>query len=168
MPNGSQTATAKSSSDPRLELAYKEASRAITQQQASLSGLRTRAGALFGAANIATAFLAGVALENQDLVPVSWIATLCFVGVCGLTVSILLPRRGWVFEQNSRVLVEEWIDEKDLGIDAIHKHLALFMRTHYERNQTSIDKLFRQYVWASLLLGVEIVAWLFDLGQGVQ
>lgn len=80
--------------DPRLQLAYEEASRAVAQQQASLSGLRTRAGALFGAANIATAFLAGVALENQDLVPVSWVATLCFVGVCALTVSILVPRSG--------------------------------------------------------------------------
>lgn len=73
-----------------------------------------------------------------------------------------------MFEQNSRILVEEWIDEKNLNIDEMHRHLALFMRDHYEHNQAQIGKLFNQLVLASILLGAEIIAWLFDLGQGVQ
>lgn len=150
----------------RLELAYQEGVRATAQQEAALNGLRTRAGALLGAANIATAFLAGVALKDQKLVAESWVATLCFVTVAILTVSVLLPRKEWVFELDSRMLVDEWIDQQNLDLNEMHRHLARFLRSHYEANKAKMDRLFLQYVFAGLFLTLEIVAWLVDLGRG--
>jgi hypothetical protein len=151
--------------DERLKLAYQEAERAVTQQLALLDGLRTRAATLFGAANIATSFLAGVALKNQSLKPQSWVGLAMFVVVALLTVAILWPRSNWSFELSGRKLVE-YAHPKNYSLDEIYKKLAGYMERDYDQNQKRMDLMFLLFDIAAGALAIEIVAWVIDLARG--
>jgi hypothetical protein len=64
---------------PGYELAYQEARRAITQQQAVLDGLRGRAGTLLAVAVIVTSFLGSIALPADGLIGLGWFAIVLFL-----------------------------------------------------------------------------------------
>jgi hypothetical protein len=153
--------------DETEALAYSESLRPITQQQAVLDDLRSRAGLLFSATSIATAFLAGVALRTQGMKPESWIATICFVGVGLLVLRVLWPQAGWIFQLSARVLIESYVEgDHPATLPEMHRELALHMENHYETNKAKLDRLFWFYQAASVLLILEIVAWLVDLARG--
>src|SRR4051794_35626476 len=87
------------------QLAYEASERALTQQQAVLDGLRTRASILISAAAIATSFLGAQALRGppedprthvtpEPMVHVfGWLGIALFVLVGLCTVLILFPRK---------------------------------------------------------------------------
>jgi hypothetical protein len=150
------------------KVTYDEAVRALDHQADVLESLRTRAATLFAAANVATAFLAGVALKDQEFVLESTIAAVCYFGVLAITVYVLAPK-DWTFELNSRDLIRDFPEaERPYPLSEMYRDLALFMRDHYESNKKEIDRLFGFLLISIVLLGAEIIAWTVDLGLGVQ
>jgi hypothetical protein len=83
--------------DPRLALVYSEALRALERQQQTLSEFATRSGNLLFTAAIVTAFLGGIALQDEMPTTWSWIAVAALAGVGAVHVSILWPRWTWRF-----------------------------------------------------------------------
>ena len=152
--------------DPRAALIYAEAVRALEQQSGVVESVRGRAGTLLSAASIATAFLAGLAIkENEGLALWSGLATVTFVGILALCIMILWPRREWKFSSSARVLARSYLTD-DVTLALAQKDLALWSERWYDANAKKLRWLFAWFEIACALLGLEIAFWLFDLWRG--
>lgn len=69
--------------DLLYKVAYDEALRALSEQQAVIDSFRNRAGLLFSSAAIAASFLGSQALRGSNPNLAAWLALLCFVAVAG-------------------------------------------------------------------------------------
>jgi hypothetical protein len=152
--------------DSTYALAYEEALRGVVQQQAVLADVRGRAGTMLGAASISTSFLGGIALQDQELTALSWLAIGAFVAVGLLTISILLPRRGWTFRMSARKLIKDYVEAEDPAeLPEMYRDLALHLEHHFDGNQRLLGQLFWLLRIASTLLVGEIVLWLVLLAR---
>jgi hypothetical protein len=145
------------------ELAYAEAVRALSQQQIVIDNLRTRAGVLLSGAAIATSFLGQAALRRGTTVW-SWLAITAFLLLGTAILLILWPRHDWRYAIRPRALIENYIEHADsLPVPAIHRDLTLHMDDSYLRNRWQLLELVRYLRGASVLLMLEVVAWVVDL-----
>jgi hypothetical protein len=150
--------------DTTQAVAYNEALRGVQQQQVVLGDLRGRAATLLGVASVATSFLGGIALSDGSPSNPSWFAIGAFVAVGLLTISILLPRKGWIFRLSARALIRDYIEaESPVNINEMHRDLALHIESHFEQNEKRLNRLFWLFRASSATLVVEILLWLFAL-----
>lgn len=148
--------------DPRYALAYREAEKALAQQDGALGNLRDRAAGLLGTATVMTTLAPAVGLLGEEpgagTVLPGWLV-LAVVGVVvaigGCALAVLIPRSGWVFTNNARVLVEDWIGARGATIDEMHRRLALYMRGHEENNARKLARLYGWYRAGVALLVVQ-------------
>jgi hypothetical protein len=148
------------------KLADDEAVRALSQQQTVLDNFRTRAGILLSAAAIATSFLGGQALRQASMSAWGWLAVLGFVGLSASTLLILWPRRDWEFAAIPRRLISIYIEtENPLGVERIHRDLALHMQDSYDMNEARLERLIAYFRLAVVLLTVEVLAWVIDIAS---
>ena len=146
------------------ELAYDEAVRGLSQQQAALDNFRTRAGILISAAAIATSFLGGEALADDGFTVASWIAVALFAAVGTAAMFVLWPRKDWEFLAGPRRLIATYIEAAEpLPLDEIHRDLALHMENSYDDNARRLQRLILAFRWAAILLAAEVVAWVIDV-----
>jgi hypothetical protein len=99
------------SDHPGYELAYQEALRGITQQQAVLGSLHSRAGTLLAVASIVTSFLASIVLADGDPSGLAWLAILFFLATAGLVVFVLAPRDQWHFRSQPSVIIGAYVED---------------------------------------------------------
>jgi hypothetical protein len=146
-------------SDQLAELAHQEAVRSIGQQRTSLDELRTRTGSLLAAANIATAFLGGVAAKGRGKgFPSEFISPVILFALVGvLCVGILLPWRRWIFSYRVSDLQDRF-DPNRSGSD-LRLSVAEFLQRAEERNQVRLKRLFLAFEIAGLCLIAEVVIW---------
>lgn len=140
-----------------------EAIRAIDGQQDNLDNLRSRVGILLSAATIATSFLGGIALEGRSLQAFGYVAVGLFIVHIALGLSILWPR-GWKFQTRSQFMVKQWIDTDALDEDRMRRRLVYWADLNYTANAIRLDRMWRGYALAIGALGLEIVAWIMELG----
>jgi hypothetical protein len=152
--------------DTTYTLAYQEALRGVTQQQDVLKDIRGRASTLLGVASISTSFLGGTALAKQKLSGLGWIAVAAFVLAGGLTILMLLPRRGWVFRFSAKRLIKDYVEAKPPAeLSDMQRDLALHLENHYIVNNKRLGLLFWLFRTASMVLVIEIVTWLLILSR---
>lgn len=84
------------SNDLLYKVAYDEAVRALSEQQAEIDSFRTRGGMLLSAAAITTSFLGAQTLQGGGSSPFAWLALIDFVAVAAVSLAILWPYR-WEF-----------------------------------------------------------------------
>src|SRR5688500_12739139 len=96
--------------DPRYELVWAEALRALGQQQSLLEGIRSRTGTLLSAAAISTSFLGGIAFDDGEVAGAGILASVLFGVTAALGVWILLPRPGWKWANTPRQLLTEYVE----------------------------------------------------------
>ena len=151
--------------DPRYELVYAESLRAITTQETSLDNVRSRAAQLLTAASVATSVLGGLVHSHAGQPKsTTWAAISAFLVLLGLCIWIVLPTRRWSFASSARVLLSGYIEtEHQVGIDDMHRSLALYMEEHWDRNQDQINRRLIGLQIAAVLLAVSIVLWLMGL-----
>lgn len=150
--------------DDRYALMFAEAVRALSEQQDSLDQLRTRVGVLLSAATIGTSFLGGIAFDDGR---VSWpgvLAILLFVAHMISGFIILWPR-DWTFQMSANTIEDEYIQKLGMDLPRLQRNLALHMEDYFDANAASMRGLFRWYEAAIALVGLEIVAWLGELGR---
>jgi hypothetical protein len=146
------------------ELAYQEALRAITQQQAVLESLRGRAGTLLAVASIVTSFLAAIVLADRDPSGLAWLAIALFLAVTGAVVFVLAPRDQWHFRTKPSVIIGSYVeDDPPARLWEIHKQLAEHLETDFDANEANMMPLFRALQFASLALAAEVTVWLVIL-----
>ena len=150
--------------DPQAyALAFSEGVRALSEQQGVIDSFRTRSGLLLSGAAIATSFLGQASLERGTTL-VTWIAIGMFLLLGAAVIAILWPRNDWEYAVSPEQLIANYIEHpKPLGIPEIHRDLALHMDTSYLRNRGQLLRLVWLFRAASILLTVEIVAWVVDL-----
>jgi hypothetical protein len=144
-------------------LAFSEGVRALSEQQAVIDSFRTRSGLLLSGAAIATSFLGQASLE-QGTTFVTWVAIGMFVLLGAAVIAILWPRDDWEYAVRPEPLIANYIEHPEpLAIAEIHRDLALHMDSSYLRNRGQLLRLVWLFRAASILLTVEVVAWVVDL-----
>jgi len=151
-------------SDERLQLVFDEAKQAIELQSQGIDEARNRATALLTAASIGASFLGAQALEDQN--PGNWgkAGTAAFVLVIIVGVFVMFPR-AFTFVLGSRSIIEEHIDTDD-GNDAdqLRWALALELEDAYDGNERLRERLGWGLAIGCVALGMEVLAWLIEIG----
>jgi hypothetical protein len=137
--------------------------RALGQQQSRLDDFRARAGIVLSAAAIATSILGGQALDEGSPSLWAWVAVGSFIGVSGLALLLLWPRR-WTFTAVPRRIISTYVEsDTPLPIPMIHRDLALHMEDSYVANEVGLDQMIVFFRVALGLLALEVVSWTFEI-----
>lgn len=142
------------------KVAYDEAVRALTEQQAAIESVRSRAGLLLSAAAVTTSFLGAQALRSGGSHLFSGFALCGFVAVAATSLAILWPRR-WESTANPRSVVKGFIESADaIRPEDLHRDLSLHMHSSYLVNHRGLQELHLLFQAASSFLTVEVVLWI--------
>lgn len=146
--------------DVLYKVAYDEAVRALSEQQAAIESVRTRAGLLLSAAAVTTSFLGAQALRGGSTGFCSWLALLSFVAVASTSLAILWPR-DWELTANSRGVVESCIESTaEIQIEDLYRDLSLHMDGSFLENHRGLERLAAFFQVASGFLTIEVVLWI--------
>jgi hypothetical protein len=156
--------------DPRFELAYEEAKRAVDFQQGSLRDLRSRAGNLIAIAAAVTSFAAGVGLIQTDpskpeVFPTwaAYVLLALLVAIGALALAVLWPTE-WNFTLNAPKIIEKYIDATpSLSLKDLHKELAIYLQGAYTKNHKKLEGRATAYRVGAALLILEVAILVFAL-----
>jgi hypothetical protein len=147
-------------------LAYREARRALEDQERSVVELRARAGALIAAAAITTSFFGAQTLARRDLGAAGWVAVGCFVLLSFAVLVMLWPRRDWGFSLAPAQFIATYLEPVDgepLEPHLIERDLALHMGRSIKFNREQLNTLAGVFRFGALLLVAEVLAWVVAL-----
>jgi len=151
------------SQDLLYKVAYDEAVRALSEQQAVIDSFRARAGQLFSVAAITTSFLAAQALRGGDSNLVSWSALLCFVGVATASLGIFWPRKRET-AAGPREVIETYIEAAEVApVEKLHRDLSIHMHNSHLENREDVEQFALLLQVASALLTLEVILWLISI-----
>lgn len=145
------------------KVAYDEAVRARSEQQAVIESFRTRAGLLFSAAAIATSFLGAQALRGGQLNLSSWAALFCFIAVASSSLAVLWPRK-WEGGADPREVIETYIEAPDVAsIEELQRDLSIYIYDSCEENREGLRQLAVLLQAGSALLALEVAFWMISI-----
>ncbi len=146
--------------DLLYKVAYDEAVRALSEQQAVIDSFRNRAGLLLSAAAVTTSFLGAQALRSGDLSLFSGLALMSFVGVAAASLAILWPQR-WELTANPREVISAHVDSPVAApVEDLHRELSALMSASFLENRKGLRKLVVYFQVASVLLIAEVALWI--------
>lgn len=149
--------------DQLYKVAYDEAVRALSEQQASIDSFHTRAGLLFSAAAITTSFLGADALGGGGMNVASWLALLCFVVVAIASLAVLWPRE-WGVMVAPREVIETYVESAEPTlVGDLYRELSLHLHDSYLENDEGMRKLVVFLQAASVSLTLEVVLWMVPI-----
>jgi hypothetical protein len=151
------------SADLLYKVAYDEAVRALSEQQAAIDSLHARAGFLFSATAITTSFLGAEALGRGDLNFASWSALFCFIAVAASSLAVLWPRELYVMAKPRDVIETYAGSAEPAPIEGLHRELSLHMHDSYVENSKGLRKLVVFLQVASVSLAFEVVLWIIAI-----
>lgn len=145
--------------DSLYKVAYAEAVRVLSEQQAAIESVRGRAGLLLSAAAVTTSFLGSQAMQGDDPGICFWLALLSFVAVAATSLAILWPRN-WEFAADPRIVVNSHIEPaEEVPIEDLYRDLSFRMHDSYMDNHAGLKRLAGFFQAASALLTFEVVLW---------
>lgn len=151
--------------DQLYKVAYDEAVRALSEQQAVIDSFHTRAGLLLSSAAITTSFLGAQALHGGKPGSFAWLALTGFVIVATAFLTILWPRR-WEFTVNPHDVIRTYIESAEPAtIEELHRELSIHMNGSYLENSKGLRKLVVFLQIANVLLVVEVVLWIVAIAS---
>ncbi|MEX2106956.1 MAG: hypothetical protein WD810_08670 [Solirubrobacterales bacterium] len=157
----------RSNKDILYKVAYEEAVRALSNQQAAIESFRARAGLLLSAAAITASFLGAQALDRGDSRLSIWLAMAGFVGVASLSLALLWPRP-WEFTANPREVILAYVEaENPAPVDELHRDLSLHMHHSYIENRKGLEQLAIVFQIATGLLVIDVVLWVFTIASAL-
>jgi hypothetical protein len=140
-------------------IAYDEAVRALSEQQAEIDSFRTRGGMLLSATALTTSFLAAQAFRGGGS-GIAWLGLVIFGGVAGLSLSILWPY-GWQLTMDLHEIVEAYVgSDHPAAVEALYRELTQHMHVGYVQNREGLNLLSILFQIASGLLALEIGLWI--------
>lgn len=152
------------SNDPLYKVAYDEAVRALSEQQAVIDSFRSRAGLLLSAGAVTTSFLGAPALHGGPGL-FSWLALSGFVAMAAVLLAVLWPRK-WEIATSSRDVIATYIESMEPApLEKLHQELALHMHASYLANQADLEKLVVLFQVATLLMPFEVVLWILAIAM---
>jgi len=146
-------------------VAYREALRAIFDQQLAMNALHGRAGTVASAAAIATGLI-GLGADGDGIGVAGLVALVAFAGILGIIGFILWPRKEWRFHFEASKLYWYYIDgPSPVEVGAMKRDLALHLDVYFKTNAGKIDRFGTMLATAIALLFVEVGAVLLELGR---
>jgi hypothetical protein len=146
--------------DQLYEVAYDEAVRALSEQQAIIESFRNRAGLIFSAAAVTASLLGPRTLQGSGWDLVVWLAMLCFLGVAAASLGVFWPRR-WESVVNPRQVIETYIETAEAApVEDLHRDLSIHMHNSYLDAEEGLDKFALLLQIASGLLTLEVILWM--------
>ncbi len=154
---------ADTDADPRWELVFNEALRALSFQQSTLDNLRSRATLLTAGAALVSSALGAPSLSGNRWGVASLVAILALGGVLAAAGIICAPWWRWRFVAKASALSEA----VDLGhsVDSMRRHLAVDFESWLDRNERQLRRLQWYFTAGLALLLVEMIAWLTQIAQ---
>jgi hypothetical protein len=151
--------------DPRAAFVYQEALRGLMQQQAAIQSLQARAATLIFAASFASSLLGSQALAD-GLGAWDWVGLGLLFAIGSLAVLVLWPYYNLTFRFDPEDLLARYVDVSDpVPMPAIHRELALQIKSDWQRNGRVVRRLREALQLALILLLFEIVAWLVSIAE---
>lgn len=148
------------SDDHLYKVAYDEAVRALSEQQAAMHDFRSRMGLLLSVTTVTTSFLGTQVLREAELSIFAWLALLGFLGVAMVFLAILWPRC-WEFSVDPQEVIETYIEaDEPAPIEELHRELSIHMNGSYLENQDKLEKLVVLFQIANVLFVIEVVFWI--------
>jgi hypothetical protein len=146
--------------DQLYKVAYDEAVRALSEQQAIIESFRNRAGLIFSAAAVTASLLGSHTLQGDNWDPVVWLAMLCFLGVAAASLGIFWPRR-WESAVNPRQVIVTYIETVEAApVEELHRDLSIHMHNSYLDAEEGLDQFALLLQIASGLLTLEVILWM--------
>jgi hypothetical protein len=151
--------------DPRLAFVYQEAVRGLAHQQHVVESLNTRGGNLIFATAFATSLLGTQAL-GDGVGLWDWIALGLLFLIGALSTFILWPHYNYTFRFDPEELLVTYVAREDpLTMSAIHRELALRIKTDMSNNWRIIQRIRVALQMGLVVLLLEIIAWLLSIGE---
>jgi hypothetical protein len=147
---------------PQYEFAYLAARHRLDSQAGVLENYRTRAATLISAAAIATSFLGNLALgHGRHLHRWDWLAMLCFGVSVFAALRVLLPSRGWEFEQHGKRLIANYVEECERPYEMwrVYRNEALHLDMWATANAKRLHRIAIALEGSALFLGLETLFW---------
>jgi hypothetical protein len=155
------------SNEQLYKVAYDEAVRALSEQQAVIDSFRARAGLLFSVAAITTSFLGAQALRGGNLNLASWPALLCFVAVAASSLATLWPRN-WEGAVSPRWVIEAYVEPAEASpVEELYRDLSIYMYNSYLENREGLKQLAVFLQVASGLLAIEVALWIVAIAAAL-
>lgn len=151
---------------------YEASIRSLNRQGAALDNIRARAGTLLAGAAIVTSFLGAEALKDPGATQGSldrslqfWesVAIAAFVALAIAILVVLWPRKFKIRISAGYYLKNHIEVDEPWTTDRLQRNLALWQEIHVDENQKKLDWMMRWFEAGSILLVIEVVAWLIDL-----
>ncbi len=149
--------------DPRWELVYGEALRALAFQQGSLDNLRSRATVLTAGAALVGSALGTPALADNRWGPAAVVAVVALGLVLAAAGVICAPWWRWRFVTSATRLSEA----VDLGhsLDSMRRRMAADFERWLDENERRLRRLQWCFTAGLVALLVEMIAWLVQIAQ---
>ena len=151
---------------------YEASNRSLDRQGAALDNIRARAGTLLAGAAIVTSFLGAEALKDPGLTPGTFdrslqrsevVAIVAFVGLAVTVLIVLWPRK-FKFRISPGYYLKNHVEVSDpWTTERLQRNLAIWQERHVAENQGKLDCMMKWFQVGSILLVVEVVAWLVNL-----
>ena len=149
------------------EIAYREAQRALDDQQAELRGMRDRSVQFTAFVGAATAFLVGAGLHpshrDASFYALAIVASALSVALILLLITLLFPRRHklWHYRLSANDLITGWIEPRDRPPSHAHVIRRLARRLDRMRieNEKLLGSLRTWYGWLVIVGAVQVAAW---------
>jgi len=149
--------------DALYEVAYEEASRALSEQLSLLDSFHTRAGLLLSAGAITTSVFGSQALDHGWVGFASWVALAAFFGLVLLSMAVLWPRSEEFAFDAIRVL-EGYIELGRSGSTVnLHWILTIQMQRSHAANSVALGQMASLFGIACGLLAVEVLSWIISI-----
>jgi hypothetical protein len=144
------------------QLAYDLALRTLGQQERLLEELRARTGVLLTATAIVVSFLGGRALADSGDAWLTLTGTAAAIASIVVAVYVLLPKSGVTFALHGAAVYEHFRAERT-PIRDVQRTLSYWLKSAWDENQNSIDRLIVFFRLACGLLVLAIGLWSLEL-----
>jgi hypothetical protein len=122
--------------DPRFELVWNEAVRALDVQQRMIDEARQRAGTLLTAASIVSTFLGAEALADDNPSGWSTVGIVSFVLVVLACTYVLWPRRFTLVTSPTQLIGDHIDSELPNEIDQMRWEISTHLEVNYDANDS--------------------------------
>lgn len=155
------TRLSEASGDPdAYALLYAEAVRALDGQRDGLNELRSRTGILLSSALIIGGLLGTPATAAGNATAIL-AASGFLAGAAAFSLYLLWPTPGWRFTMGTKSLLADYIEHVDPAtMPELHRSLAWHLDKDYTDNQVKLDRLYRAFIIAGVLVLLETMMWL--------